>query len=102
MKLSDTVEMMTSEDFRERFRAEYFQLSNRIEGLSKMLENYRAGTLNFTPKCSIKLLDCQLNSMIIYKTHLEERARIEGISLEEPLNIDDEEIIDNVEIEEEQ
>lgn len=83
MKLSETVDMMNSRDFKERFRGEYFQLTNRIEGLSSMLERYRKGTLNFTPKCSIKLLDGQLNSMIIYKTHLEERARIEGVSLEE-------------------
>lgn len=83
MKLSETVEMMNSVDFKERFRAEYFQLSNRIDGLSKMLVSYRAGTLKFTPKCSIKLLDGQLRSMITYRTHLEERAKIEDISLEE-------------------
>ena len=83
MKLNDTVEMMNSNDFKERFKAEYFQLSNRIEGLSNMLVNYRQGTLNFTPKCDIKILDGQLQSMIIYKTHLTERAKIEGINLEE-------------------
>jgi hypothetical protein len=83
MKLSDTVDMMNSTDFKERFRAEYFQLSNRVDGLSSMLEKYRKGTLTFTPKCSLKLLDNQLNSMIIYKTHLKERANIEGISLDE-------------------
>lgn len=83
MKLSETVDMMNSGDFKERFRAEYFQLTNRIDGLSKMLDNYRKGTLNFTPKCSIKLLDGQLRSMIMYKTHLEERAKIEEISLDE-------------------
>lgn len=83
MKLSETIEMMNSEDFKERFRAEYFQLSNRIDGLSSMLDKYRKGTLNFTPKCSIKLLDGQLRSMLMYKTHLVERSKIEGISLEE-------------------
>lgn len=83
MKLSDTVDMMNSIDFKERFRAEYFQLSNRVDGLSSMLEKYRKGTLTFTPKCSLKILDNQLNSMIIYKTHLEERAKIESISLDE-------------------
>ena len=83
MKLSDTVTMMNSTDDQQRFRAEYFQLSNRVERLSNMLVKYRKGTLNFTPKCTQKLLDAQLNSMIIYKTHLEARAKIEGISLEE-------------------
>lgn len=83
MKLSDTTEMMGSQDFKERFRAEYFQLQNRIDGLSNMLVKYRKGTLTFTPKCTIKLLDGQLNTMIIYRTHLEERAKIEEINLEE-------------------
>lgn len=85
MLLSETVDMMNSEDFKERFKAEYFQLTNRIDGLSSMLDKYRKGTLNFTPKCSIKLLDGQLRGMLIYQTHLEERAKIEGINLEEPL-----------------
>jgi hypothetical protein len=91
MKLSDTVDMMNSKDFKERFRAEYFQLDNRIEGLNTMLDKYRKGALSFTPKCTVKLLDNQLNSMIIYRTHLQERAKIEDISLEEtiePLNIE--------------
>lgn len=83
MKLSETVTMMNSTDYKERFRGEYFQLSNRVEGLSNMLVKYRKKTLNFTPKCTQKLLDAQLNSMIIYKTHLEVRAKIEGISLDE-------------------
>ena len=87
MKLTDTIEMMNSVDFKERFRAEYFQLTNRIDGLNNMLNDYRAGTLKFTPKCSIKLLDGQMRSMIMYKTHLEERAKIEGISLEETLQV---------------
>ena len=87
MKLTDTIKMMNSEDFKERFRAEYFQLTNRIDGLENMLKGYRAGTLKFTPKCSIKLLDGQMRSMIIYRTHLEERAKIENISLEETIQV---------------
>lgn len=83
MKLSETVNMMNSTDYKERFRAEYFQLKNRIEGLDSMLDKYRKGTLNFTPKCTIKILDGQMNAMNMYRTHLEERAKIESISLEE-------------------
>lgn len=85
MKLQDTIKMMNSDDFKERFRAEYFQLQNRIEGLDKMLVDYRAGTLKFEPKCTIKMLDGQMRVMIMYRTHLEERAKIEGISLEEAI-----------------
>ena len=83
IKLSETVTMMNSTDFKERFRAEYFQLVNRIEGLAVTLEKYRKGTLEFTPKCTLKMLDGQFDAMKMYKTHLEERAKLEGISLEE-------------------
>ena len=90
MKLSDTVEMMNSADYQERFRAEYFQLVNRIDGLSKMLDKYRAGTLKFDPKCTLKLLDGQFNAMKMYATHLKEIAKIEDISLEETVkSVDD-------------
>ena len=83
MKLSETITMMNSSDYKERFRAEYFQLQNRIDGLDKMLDGYRQGKLKYDPKCTIKLLDGQMNAMKIYKTHLEEIAKIEKISLEE-------------------
>ena len=81
MKLVDTVEMMNSEDFKERFKAEYHQLRLRIDGLSKMLEKYKDGTLPFTPKCSYDLLNGQLKAMVLYRTYLEERAMIEEIQL---------------------
>ena len=37
MTLNDTVELMTSEDYKERFKAEYLQLKIRVEGLRKVL-----------------------------------------------------------------
>lgn len=81
MELKDTVKMMGSSDYKERFRAEYFQLKIRMSGLSKMLIKYKEGTLNFTPSCSYDLLSGQLKSMGLYATYLEERADIEGINL---------------------
>lgn len=77
--LSEIVEMMQSEDYKDRFRAEYYQLEDRIIKLSNMLEKYKAGTLNFTPSCSYELLSYQLQTMNAYKRVLEERAEIEGI-----------------------
>lgn len=41
MKLLDTVKMMNSEDFKERFRAEYLQLIIRISSFDKTLSDYR-------------------------------------------------------------
>ena len=81
MRLEDTIGMMTSNDYKERFKAEYHQLRLRIHGLSEMLEKYRDGTLNFTPTCSYDLLNGQLRAMKLYRTYLEERAQIEKIQL---------------------
>ena len=36
MKLEDTIKLMTSDDFKDRTRAEYFQLKLRHEGLVRM------------------------------------------------------------------
>ena len=81
MNLKDTVEMMTSADYKERFKAEYLQLKIRMDGLSRMLEKYKNGTLEFTPSCSYDLLHRQLENMILYAMCLEERAIIEEIEL---------------------
>ena len=40
MKLADTVEMMNSSDYKERFKAEYTQLVIRYYGLRNMLEKW--------------------------------------------------------------
>ena len=81
MELKDTIELMTSEDFKDRFKAEYYQLKNRMIGLSNMLEKYKNGELNFTPKCSYDLLNGQFKAMDMYASFLEVRAFIEGIKL---------------------
>ena len=81
MKLVDTVEMMNSEDYIERFKAEYYQLKIRAEGLNNMLEKYKAGTLPFTPSCDYELLHTQYVFMKHYQYTLEDRAKIEGIEL---------------------
>ena len=80
-KLSETVEMMNSSDYKERFKAEYLQLKIRMKSLSNMLEKYKEGTLNFKPSCSYDLLNGQLKAMDMYAFYLEERAEIEGIIL---------------------
>ena len=81
MTLNDTVEMMLSEDYKERFLAEYLQLIIRMSSLNNMLREYKAGTLNFTPKCSYDILIAQLRAMELYACFLEDRAKIEDIDL---------------------
>ena len=75
------IELMKSEDYKDRSRAEYYKLEDRIEKLANMLEKYKAGTLNVTPSCSYEVLSYQLQTMNAYKRVLEERAEIEGIEI---------------------
>lgn len=81
MELKDTVKMMTSADFKERFLAEYQQVKIRADKLAAMLKKYKEGTLPFKPSCSYELLFAQLVHMSGYLNILKERAKIEGIEL---------------------
>ena len=81
MELKDTIEMMQSEDYKERFRAEYQQTKFRYNKLHKMLVKADAGKLEFTPDCPLSLLREQKASMGKYLYCLEVRAEIEGIDL---------------------
>ena len=81
MQLKDTVEMMESTDYKDRFKAEYFQLEIRVNGLRNILKKYKNGTLTFKPSCSYDLLNGQLKAMELYATYLEERAELYGIEL---------------------
>ena len=81
MELERLIELMKSEDYKDRFRAEYYQLEDRIDKLANMLEKYKAGTLNFTPSCSYELLNSQLKAMNEYLLYLTIRAEIEGIEI---------------------
>ena len=81
MELERIIELMKSEDYKDRFKAEYYQLEDRATKLGNMLEKYKAGTLNFTPSCSYELLNSQLKAMNEYLKYLMIRAEIEGIEL---------------------
>ena len=81
MELKDTIEMMNSEDYKERFKAEYYQTKIRYDKLDKMTVKYEAGTLNFTPNCSLEVLKEQKKYMGNYIRMLRIRAEIEKIEL---------------------
>ena len=83
MDLKDTTSLMSSEDYKERFKAEYFQTKIRYEKLHKIIVKFAAGTLKFQPSCPIELLRNQKALMGNYLNILEIRAEIEGINLEE-------------------
>lgn len=79
--LAHTRDMMISPDYKERFKAEYIQLYNRLEGLKRMLESWDKGTLNFTPTCPRDLYDKQVSGMVTYLNVLAKRARMEGVDI---------------------
>ena len=79
--LIDTVELMASDDYKQRFKAEYYQTEIRYNKLHEMIVRYEANTLNFEPKCSIDILKKQASYMGDYLYMLEVRAEIEGIEL---------------------
>lgn len=81
MELRDTVELMNSADYKDRFKAEYYQTKIRYDKLDVMIDKYEANTLNFTPDCSIVLLKAQRNIMYEYLSIMEYRAEFEKIEL---------------------
>lgn len=82
MELKDTVELMNSEDYKDQFKAEYMQTRIRYNKLHAMLVKLEAGTLDFKPACSSRVLAEQKRYMSEYLRVLEVRAQIEGIQLD--------------------
>lgn len=83
LALNDTVDGMVSNDYKERFIAEYQQLVIRYNGLKKMLENWNRNELGFVPICPRSTYNMQIKAMTDYIAVLEARAVIEGINLRE-------------------
>ena len=81
MNLQDTVEMMNSSDYKERFKAEYYQLLLRLDRLAGMLIKWENDMLEFTPTCSKETFENQLIFMQGYLNSLRLRAEIEGIDV---------------------
>lgn len=81
MELKDTIPMMDNADYKERFKAEVYQLDIRIDKLANMLSSWLAGELTFKPTCPYELLEAQLNSMKVYRHFLGVRAELENIKL---------------------
>ena len=91
MKLNETVEMMLSDDYKERFKAEYYQTKERYERLKAFNNKIEAaGRTNYgnsvkvdMPKhdCPEELLKEQQAYMGHYLHCLEVRAVIENIEL---------------------
>ena len=80
-ELHDIIGLMCSEDYKDRFKAEYLQLKMRYNELHNMVVKYEANKLDFKPSCDIELLKKQKAAMGNYLYCLEVRAQVEGIDL---------------------
>lgn len=81
MELRETIEMMNSADYKERFKAEYQQVVIRYQKLKAMLAKWDKGELNFTPTCPRSTYNMQIRAMEDYIAVLEARAVMEKVEL---------------------
>lgn len=79
--LSDTIEMMNSSDYKERFKAEYYQTKIRYDALKAMCAKWDKGLLSIIPTCSRDTYTRQLAAMRGYLDILIERSAVEHIEL---------------------
>ncbi len=84
MELKDTIGMMQSADYKERFKAEYQQVVIRYRKLLGMLEKWDKGELDFIPACPRSTYNMQISAMTNYIAVLEARAVMEDVDLETP------------------
>lgn len=80
MELKDTVKLMESDNYKERFQAEYFQLKTRIERLYNLLNRNTDENIDGSPR---KLLERQYLIMNNYLYVLMCRADCEDINIME-------------------
>ena len=83
--LSQTAELMSSNDYKERFIAEYAQVELRYKRLERVLKSIEDKTCPkcFEPTCPVDILTSQLKYMNDYRAILIVRASIEEIELPE-------------------
>lgn len=80
--LEKSAPFMLSDDYKDRFLAEFMQIDNRLRGLEKMLEDWDLGILSFEPSCPRETYKFQWKAMRDYRDILVVRAKIEGIDLD--------------------
>lgn len=80
MRLTETVNLMCSNDWRDRFVAEYIQLQIRIIKLEEVLNN-TSDSFTALDSMTKAIMFKQLDAMKSYRSCLEKRADIAGIDL---------------------
>lgn len=79
--LESTVQLMLSSDYKDRFKAEYYQLKIRYNKLCAMCAKWDADELDFTPNCPREIYSEQIVLQNKLLALLEKRAEIEEVDL---------------------
>ncbi len=81
MELKDTIELMKSSDWKERFIAEYLQAKIRYEKLHNLFIKREVGKCDFNTPISLESWKTQVSHMGLYIYELEKQAVLHGIEL---------------------
>lgn len=81
MELKDTVELMTSSSWKDRFLAEYAQTKIRYEKLHAMVVKREVGKCPFETPIPLDSWHAQLHHMGNYLHELEKQAALHEIEL---------------------
>ena len=79
--MKDTVNLMLSEEYGDRLRAEYYQTKIRLGRLEHTIRMLERGLLDFEPACPLRIMYTQMYQAKMYLAILETRAIIEDIKL---------------------
>jgi hypothetical protein len=75
------VPLILSDDYKERFKGEVYEVNRRILALEKVLEDNARGKLGFKLDSGEPVLTKQLSAMVEYRNYLLLRAQLENIKL---------------------
>ncbi len=81
MDIDRIIELLKSEDYKERAKGEYWFVKDKYEKLHRMIIKREAGKLDFTPNCPFGQWEAQASAMGQYLYQLEIKAEIEGVDL---------------------
>lgn len=83
MELKDTIELMTSADWKDRFVAEYLQTKIRYDKLHKLIVKREVGEHGFDTPIPLESWKEQAKHMGLYLFELEKQAVLHKIDLEQ-------------------
>lgn len=87
MELKDTVALMNSEDYKDRFKAEYLQTKIRYEKLDEYIKKVENGEIVFDAEHDFELLKRQRECMREYLLCLTARTITEDIKIADSIEI---------------